>query len=198
MQQQQQQQQQQQYSQPAAAPAAPASYQQPAQPAAYQQPMPARPTITSTPIKTGGVDLARMAQDGFVSSANNGTPGAAKLGAQYGNANQSQHDLAAQAGGANQAKAPPSGDTSQVPPEQMCIITAFKSISEQLEANASGAEKRQVSEIKKACLILFDKLNVRMIHQQTIESLIQMTNLLSQGDFKTALSVHVGLTSTDW
>merc|ERR1719162_1363460 len=132
MQQQQQQQQQQQYSQPAAAPAAPASYQQPAQPAAYQQPMPARPTITSTPIKTGGVDLARMAQDGFVSSANNGTPGAAKLGAQYGNANQAQYGLAAQAGQEQQAKLP-SGDTSQIPPEHMPIVTAFKSIAEQLE-----------------------------------------------------------------
>jgi len=140
-----------------------------------------------------------MAQDGFVSSANNGTPGAAKLGAQYGNANQAQYGLAAQAEQQRNSKAAPSGDTSQVPPEHMPIVTAFKSIAEQLEqAQQGGGEKRQVAEIKKASLILFDKLNARMLSPQVCDSLIQMTNLLSQGDFKSALAVHVGLTTTDW
>ena len=55
-----------------------------------------------------------------------------------------------------------------------------------------------MKEIKNACNILFDKLNAQALSPDVCNSLLQMTQLLRQGDFKTALAVHVGLTTTDW
>jgi protein transport protein SEC31 len=132
--------------------------------------------------------------DGFVSSAGTATNTAAMLGAKYGNSNAGFAQEAAV-----QEQAAPSGDTSRVSPENMPIVEAFQSLNAQLEQVCQGGgEKRQLKEIKAACTLLFDKLNASALHPEVCASLIQMTQLLRQGDFKTALAVHVGLTTTDW
>ena len=53
-------------------------------------------------------------------------------------------------------------------------------------------------EVHKASLILSDKLNRRQLDEHACEQLLTMIGFINSADFRHALEVHKGLTTTHW
>jgi len=60
------------------------------------------------------------------------------------------------------------------------------------------SEKRQMTEVHKAALILSDKLNRHQLDEHACEQLLAMVGFINSADFRNALEVHKGLTTTHW
>jgi hypothetical protein len=102
--------------------------------------MPAQQQRQQQPVRSaprGGIDLSKAASDGFICSAGGATPDAVKLGTRYGNSNADPASVAAAEAAAIEA-ATPSGDTSQIPPQQAPINETIKNVAGQLEATQLG------------------------------------------------------------
>merc|ERR1711991_905404 len=163
----------------------------PAQPASWQ------PRATTAPRSSGGIDLTKAASDGFICSAGGASETAIKLGTRYGNANKA--DIAADADAAPAVPQLPSGDTSQIPADQKPIMDCLNNVAGQLDgASLGGGEKRQMIEVRKALVRLSDKLNRGELDAHCCSSMLEVIGNINQANFRGALAVVTGLTTTHW
>ncbi|CAK8573183.1 unnamed protein product [Lathyrus sativus] len=93
--------------------------------------------------------------------------------------------------------------TSKVPVHQMPIITTltrlFNETSEALGGSrANPAKRREIEDNSKRLGGLFAKLNSDDISKNDSDKLLQLCQVLDNGDFGTALQIQVLLTTTEW
>ncbi|XP_004303090.1 PREDICTED: protein transport protein SEC31 homolog B isoform X2 [Fragaria vesca subsp. vesca] len=105
------------------------------------------------------------------------------------------------------APAPPptiqTADTSKVPAHQKPIIATlgrlFNETSEALGGSrANPAKKREIEDNSKKIGALFAKLNSGDISKNAADNLVQLCQALDNGDFNTALTIQIHLTTTEW
>ncbi|KAI8537753.1 hypothetical protein RHMOL_Rhmol09G0049200 [Rhododendron molle] len=94
-------------------------------------------------------------------------------------------------------------DTSNGPAKQrLFIITLTRLFNETSEApggsRANPAKKREIGDNSREIGALFAKLYGEDISKNAAEKLVQLCQLLDNGDFSTALQIQVQLTTSDW
>ncbi|KAL3516403.1 hypothetical protein ACH5RR_023305 [Cinchona calisaya] len=94
-------------------------------------------------------------------------------------------------------------DTKNVPAQQKAVIATltrlFNETSEALGGSrANPAKKREIEDNSRKLGALFVKLNSGDISKNAAEKLIQLCQVLDNGDFSTAFQIQVQLTTSDW